>query len=299
MLVHTAKQAVVACCIQCTTSHQLFGVGISTVRTIVNNTCSVIAKNFLPRYVQMPTDGRLREVIDGFKSRWGFPQVVGAIDGSHIPIIRPSDSATDYYNRKCFHSIIIQEVVDYQGQLLTSTLVGRVNCMMQDRVFYNSSFYRKGCQGTLLPSQPVQLEGKNIRLLILGDPAYPLLPWLKKPHPYTATTTPQEKHFNYCQSQARMVVENAFGRLKGRWRCLLKRMDGDLKSAPAIVAACVTLHNICERFGDSCRKEWVENEDSNNKTHHAQQCTNSGSSHTATSTATDIRDALTTHLNKN
>ncbi len=38
-----------------------------------------------------------------------------------------------------------------------------------------------------------------------------------------------------------MVVENVFGRLKGRWRCLLKRMDGDLKNAPVIVAACVTL----------------------------------------------------------
>ena len=196
------------------TLSELFCVGISTAGTIVNNTCSVIAQHILPRYVQMPSDARLREVVDVYKSKWGFPQVVGAIDGSHIPIIRPSESATDYYNRKCFHSII-QGVVDYRGQFI-DVYIGWLGKLHDARVFYNSSFYRKGCQGTLLPSQPIQLEGKDIPLLILGDPAYPLLPWLMNPYSDTATTTPQEKNFNYRQSRARMVVENAFGRLKGR-----------------------------------------------------------------------------------
>ena len=276
------------------TLSELFGVGISTVGTIVNNTCSVIAQHILPPYVQMPSDGKLREVVDGFKSRWGFPQVVGAIDGSHIPIIRPSESATDYYNRKCFHSIIIQGVVDYRGQFI-DVYIGWPGKLHDARVFYNSSFYRKVCQGTLLPSQPVQLEGKDIPLLILGDPAYPLLPWLMKPYSDTATTTPQEKNFNYRQSRARMVVENAFGRLKGRWRCLLKRIDCDLKNVPAIVASCVALHNICERYGDNCLEEWVENRDDGNDTNNGHQCTSTGSSHTAT----DIRDALTIYLNNN
>ena len=56
-----------------------------------------------------------------------------------------------------------------------------------------------------------------------------------------------------------MVVENAFGRLKGRWRCLLKQMDCQLTNVPIIVASCVTLHNICERFGDNCQEEWINN----------------------------------------
>ena len=53
-----------------------------------------------------------------------------------------------------------------------------------------------------------------------------------------------------------MVVENAFGRLKGRWRCLLKRLDINLKNVPAVVASCVVLHNLCEMFGDTFREEW-------------------------------------------
>ena len=35
-----------------------------------------------------------------------------------------------------------------------------------------------------------------------------------------------------------MVVENSYGRLKGRWRCLLKRLDFKLKNVPYVVSAC-------------------------------------------------------------
>ena len=125
------------------------------------------------------------------------------------------------------------------------------------RVFVNSSLYTRGNNGTLFPDWNRNLCGTDVPIVILGDPAYPLLPWLMKPYVENDRTTTQQKLFNYRQSRARMVVENAYGRLKGRWRCLLKRLDFKLENVVPVVASCVVLHNLCEKFGDSFREEWA------------------------------------------
>ena len=56
-----------------------------------------------------------------------------------------------------------------------------------------------------------------------------------------------------------MVVENAFGTLKGRWRCLLKTMDYyEVEHTVNVFAACVVLHNICELQGGTCDPDWIQ-----------------------------------------
>ena len=45
------------------------------------------------------------------------------------------------------------------------------------------------------------------------------------------------------------MVENAFGRLKARWRHLIKQNDMAVKNVPKVVTACCILHNICEIHG--------------------------------------------------
>lgn len=93
----------------------LFGLGRSTVGEIVTDTCEAIASHLMPRYVAIPQGEMLRGAVHGFEHRWGFPQTVGAIDGSHIPILKPQESASDYYNRKGYYSVLIQAIVDYRG----------------------------------------------------------------------------------------------------------------------------------------------------------------------------------------
>jgi hypothetical protein len=65
---------------------------------------------------------------------------------------------------------------------------------------------------------------------------------------------------NYKLSSARMVVENSFGRLKARFRRLLKRFDGQLPFLLDVIADCVILNNICEINKDICIEEWFDYE---------------------------------------
>lgn len=67
--------------------------------------------------------------------------------------------------------------------------------------------------------------------------AYPLSAWLAY-DPQNSDLTQQQKHFNYWLSRASIVVGNAFGRLKCRWRRLSKRNDININNMPRVIAVC-------------------------------------------------------------
>jgi len=79
-----------------------------------------------------------------------------------------------------------------------------------------------------------------------------------KPFPHTSTLSSAEITFNYRLSKARVVSENAFGRLKVRWRRLLKQNDMSIAHIPNVIIACSILHNVCEVHGDTFNELWLE-----------------------------------------
>lgn len=86
-------------------------------------------------------------------------------------------------------------------------------------------------------------------VLILGDSGYPQRPWMMTPILEAADGSP-EANYNLKHRVARVVIENVFGRLKNRWRCLCK--DRVLHYKPLkcaqIIQACCVLHNIALDF---------------------------------------------------
>ena len=65
--------------------------GKSTACVIVNEVCGAIVTLLMPLYIKWPCGERLEETVTGFRSKWKFPQCVGAIDGTHIEIVAPSE----------------------------------------------------------------------------------------------------------------------------------------------------------------------------------------------------------------
>ena len=271
----------------------LFGVSRSTVCVIVRDVCNAIVQLLLAKYIQVPQEAQLQSIVDGFESKWGYPQCVGAIDGSHIPIVSPVEFPADYHNRKGWHSIILQAIVDHECRFWNIN-VGWPGRVHDARVLSNSTVFQQAEAGTLLPHQPCQINGVNVPLVILGDPAYPLLPWLMKPYLHHGSLSNERKVYNYRHSRARMVVENTFGRLKGRWRYLLKRNDTATEDVPLLIVACCVLHNVCEVHKEEFNSAWLEDVESVPANEGSTQPTQASSTQNATAEA--IRDAICRYI---
>ena len=268
----------------------LFGVTRNTVCVIVHETCTAIVKKLLPVYVQFPEGNGLVQVMDGFKQNFGIPQCAGSIDGSHVPVTPPCMNHTDYYNRKGWYSMLIQAVVDHE-YLFRNLCIGWPGSVHDARVLANSSLYKKVINGQIFLGigNHAQIQGHPIRPFLVGDSAYPLLPWLIKPFSFSSSLTSEQKLFNYRISKGRVVVENAFGRLKARWRRLSKQIDMHIDNAPHIIAACCVLHNVCEVHKDNFDEDWLQELDTS--THVQPSCVSSNSS-TNTSGGNEVREVL-------
>nr|XP_060615329.1 uncharacterized protein LOC132765152 [Anolis sagrei ordinatus] len=229
---------------------ECFGVGRSTVSRIVMEVCQALYD--VCHHVVHLTHPH--EVMKGFASK-GFPHCIGAIDATHIPIIAPAHRATEYINSKGYYSMVLQALVDHQGQFM-DVYAGRSGKVHDARIFRSSPIFRAMNQGTFGPNTTMNMEGEDVKPVILGDMAYPLLPWLMTP--YSGHLDTRKQLFNDTVGRCRTIVDYAFERLRGRWRCLLSRLDVRERYAPRVIVACCILHNICEARGEPLQDGWEE-----------------------------------------
>ena len=98
-----------------------FGVGKSTVSETIRNVCKILLSECGPKYIKLPSTIEEIEVLMGeFCKEHDFPQCIGAIDGTHIPIKQPKENPTDFINRKNFYSFNVQAACDYSCKFFMS-----------------------------------------------------------------------------------------------------------------------------------------------------------------------------------
>ncbi|XP_029952255.1 putative nuclease HARBI1 [Salarias fasciatus] len=215
----------------------------STACRAVRKVCLAL-KRLLPTFVVFPGHKPVRTIKKAFHKIAGFPNVIGCIDGTHVPITAPSRNEAEYLNKKSSHSINVQIICD------AAYMISNVEAKSPGSVD-NSKIYHECSLSDRL--QRGEFDGH-----LLGDSSYPCQPTLLTPYP-DPEPGPQQ-NFNQALCKTRARVKRTIGLLKSRFKCL-RHLRVTPDRATDIIVACVVLHNIATIRGEQRPALQIEDPD--------------------------------------
>jgi hypothetical protein len=225
------------------TCSEMFAIGCSIVGRAIRKVVNAVNIVFRSQ-ISWPQGEQLLQVMSDFKTWCHMPGAVGALDCTHIHIVKPRILyPKDYYYYKMNgYSIIAQAVVDSKKRFI-DLFVGMPSSTNDSRTLCRSGSYASIQHHRILNDRNgVQHEG--FFPYLLGAKGYPLLSWLMVPHKEVRPLSVLERLYNKRLRRGRCVVENAFGLLKMNWRVLLTKSDLSVKIMPDVVYACAILNNL-------------------------------------------------------
>lgn len=95
-----------------------FGISRSTVSSTVKTVCAAIDNYIGSVYLKIPNGDELKSVAKNFEEQFAFPQVLGAVDGTRIQIVKPTEDAQNYVSYKMKYTLNVQAVGDSVGRFL-------------------------------------------------------------------------------------------------------------------------------------------------------------------------------------
>ena len=112
-------------------------------------------------------------------------------------------------------------------------------------------------KGGAIPRKTLNLgDFGEIPLVTIGDSAFPSYPWLLKCYSDKCKEQ-QQRYFNVKLCSARVVTENCYGMLKGRFRLLMKPNECREYNLKYAIMAAIMLHNLCIKLNDPCEPRWM------------------------------------------
>ena len=234
----------------------------NTISKIVREVSEAIIHEYTDEFLCPPiTTDRWLSIAENFSTRWNFEHALGALDGKHVAIKCPKKSGSIYYNYKGFYSIVLMALVDADYNFIW--VDAGCNGSGSDAQIWNSCELKELIEEKLMgmPEAAPIVEGqRDVPYFIIGDAAFALRTYMMKPHSKRNFTRP-ERIFNYRLSRARRIVENAFGILTNRFRCLLTTMRQTPQTVTSIVLACCCLHNLLRNDNPNHYSVSVDEED--------------------------------------
>ena len=226
----------------------MFDMGKSSL--YVSFYCVIRALNAIaPDIIKWPDAQRRIVNEEKFRRMGHIRGVIGAVDGTYVPIKAPSETPQVYINRKCFHGITLQAVADPELRFI-NTFVGFPSSVSDIRIFHNSNIYREMCNSYSKYFSNGQF--------IIGDKAYPCTKFCIPPYIERWNVTEKQLNFNTYQAKMRQVVERSFAMLFGGFR-RLKYLDMNRTDLiPFTITSSCVLHNLCidnNDLGTICENE--------------------------------------------
>ena len=153
----------------------LCGFAKQTTRLHINRIRRIMLDAVVPACICWPSDAEIEMIKADFLERGHIPNVVGAVDGTHIPILIPPDDHVDFINRKSFHSLVFQGVAIGTTLKFINFIVDGQEAYMTQRCLRTVQFViisNKDCTKDLFCSQMLLMLWKvgvlhlsNVRLL--------------------------------------------------------------------------------------------------------------------------------------
>lgn len=220
-----------------------FRIGYTTVRDIIHKTCLAVWENM--RHTAFPelNEEKWVEIAKGFNENANYPNCIGAIDGKHIRVIKPSASGSLYYNYKNYFSIVLLAVCDADYKFIYID-VGAYGKCSDSSIFKHSVLHKKIVNNNLRIPEKTPISNNEIPMpyVIVGDEAFGLSDNLMRPYGGKHLTN-NKRIFNYRLSRARRYIECSFGILANKWRIFHRPMDVRKELAIIIIKTCCVLHN--------------------------------------------------------
>jgi hypothetical protein len=122
------------------------------------------------KYIYMPGLEEMKSIASRYEAKYMYPMCGGAIDGTHIPILPPSDGYRDFTNRKMWPSYNAQLVCD-DAYLIRNVFCSCPGSSHDSAVFRQSNLFKNMSQ--VMPTYTRTINGVDIPLHLTCDPAYP------------------------------------------------------------------------------------------------------------------------------